>query len=286
MAVIYGEQYVDEKYSSAIEPNLYTDTVLIPGVTYTDKWQEGPGGSIVVHKLTTDAVAVGTPGRDFTDEAADDDLLPIVLNNNFQKSRKIYGVQSASVAFNAGEEYLADALAAVREGRQYSALASMVYSGTTYGDTTALTTENIVGYLTGMREAVKKNHGSANFCLASTGAYAKLLQVVGIQTSADESVRSGELLRRFGMNIIECDSFDKASVKFYDNSGTERTVNLKQVDLIVGASEQFAVVDNFNMYRLVDSENFAGTKAQVEINSGFRVMNAGCIQVKKNNVSA
>lgn len=92
MAVIYGEQYVDEKYSSAIEPNLYTDTVLVPGLTYTDKWQEGPGGSIVVHKLTTDAVAVGTPGRDFTDEAADDDLLPIVLNNNFQKSRKIYGV--------------------------------------------------------------------------------------------------------------------------------------------------------------------------------------------------
>ena len=29
MAVKYGNQYVDENYAKAIEPNLYTDTVLI-----------------------------------------------------------------------------------------------------------------------------------------------------------------------------------------------------------------------------------------------------------------
>lgn len=286
MAVIYGEQYVDEKYAKAIEPNLYTDTVLIPGVTYTDKWQEGPAGGIYVHKLTTDAVAVGTPGSDFSDEAADDDLIPIILNNNFQKSRKIYGVQSASVAFNAGEEYLADALSAVRQGRQYSALACMAYEGTTYGDTTAVTKDNVVSYLTGMREAVKKAHGKANFALVSTDVYAKLLQIVGIQSYADEAVRSGELLKRFGLNIIECNSFDTTSAKFYDNGGTKRTVNLKQVDIIVGASDEFACIDNFNMYRLIDSENFAGSKAQVEINSGFKVMASACIQVKKNAISA
>lgn len=286
MAVIYGEQYVDEKYSKAIEPNLYTDTVLIPGVTYTDKWQEGPAGGIYVHKLTTDAVAVGTPGTDFSDEAADDDLIPIILNNNFQKSRKIYGVQSASVAFNAGEEYLADALSAVRQGRQYSALACMAYEGTTYGDTTAVTKDNVVSYLTGMREAVKKAHGKANFALVSTDVYAKLLQIVGIQSYADEAVRSGELLKRFGLNIIECNSFDTTQAKFYDNGGTKRTVNLKQVDIIVGASDEFACIDNFNMYRLIDSENFAGSKAQVEINSGFHVMASSCIQVKKNAISA
>ena len=286
MAVIYGEQYVDEKYSKAIEPNLYTDTVLIPGVTYTDKWQEGPAGGIYVHKLTTDAVAVGTPGTDFSDEAADDDLIPIILNNNFKKSRKIYGVQSASVAFNAGEEYLADALSAVRQGRQYSALACMAYEGTTYGDTTAVTKDNVVSYLTGMREAVKKAHGKANFALVSTDVYAKLLQIVGIQSYADEAVRSGELLKRFGLNIIECNSFDTTQAKFYDNGGTKRTVNLKQVDIIVGASDEFACIDNFNMYRLIDSENFAGSKAQVEINSGFHVMASSCIQVKKNAISA
>lgn len=31
MAIKYGNQYVDEKYSPIVEPNLYADTVLIPG---------------------------------------------------------------------------------------------------------------------------------------------------------------------------------------------------------------------------------------------------------------
>lgn len=64
MGVKYGNQNVDEKYASAIEPNLYSDTVLIPGVTYTDKYQTGPAGGIFVHKLDGgNEVVPGTPGR-------------------------------------------------------------------------------------------------------------------------------------------------------------------------------------------------------------------------------
>ena len=127
MAVLYGSQNVDEKYSKAIEPNLYTDTVLIPGVTYTQKYMEGPAGGIFVHKLDSgNAVEPGVPGRDFTDEAASDALIPIVFNNNFQKSRKIYGVQAAAVSFAMAEEYLADSLNITKEGRQYSGLACIV----------------------------------------------------------------------------------------------------------------------------------------------------------------
>ena len=47
MAILYGNQHVDERYSSTIEPNLYSDTVLIPGVTYTDKYEIGPAGAII-----------------------------------------------------------------------------------------------------------------------------------------------------------------------------------------------------------------------------------------------
>lgn len=286
MAILYGEQNVDERYSSILEPNLYTDEVLIPGVTFTNKYEVGAAGAIYAHKITTDAVAVGVPGRDFTDEGADDDLIAISLNNNFQKSRKIYGVQAAAVAFNAGEEYLADAIKAVREGRQYSALACLAYEGTDFNDTTAVTKDNAVQYLTDMRKAVKDAHGKANFALVSTAVYADLLQVIGVQSFADESVRSGELMKRFGLNIIECNSFDKSAAKFYDYAGNQRTVNLTGIDMIVGSSEAFSVVDNFNLARIIDSEIFAGSKAQVEINSGLRVTTAGAIQVKKHAVSA
>ncbi len=282
MAVLYGSQNVDEKYSKAIEPNLYTDTVLIPGVTYTQKYMEGPAGGIFVHKLDSgNAVEPGVPGRDFTDEAASDALIPIVFNNNFQKSRKIYGVQAAAVSFAMAEEYLADSLNITKEGRQYSGLACMVQEGTASTDTAAITEANAVEKLTALRKQIKDNKGKANFALVSTDVYAILLAKLGLASVMDPAVVSGELLKRFGLTIIECNSFDNATAKYYDRTGALKTVDLSKVDMIVGYNEAFSLLDNFAMYRLVDSENFAGSKAQVEYNSAFTVNSPSQIIVKK-----
>ena len=278
----YGNQYVDEQYLASIEPNLYTDEVLIPGVTFSTDIVEGPAGGYYAHKLNDGAaVEPGTPGRDFTDEAASDELIQVSYNNNFQKSRKIYGVQAAAVKFNAGEEYLSNALNVTREGRRYSALACMVNEGTAVEDTTAITKENVVETITGMRQAVKDAHGQANFMLVSTNVYNLCLQVLGLQTYADPAVRNAQLLERFGLSIIECNSFDKSGVKYYDYAGELQTVDLSKVDMICGYSEAFKLDDNFTTYRLIDSENFAGSKAQVEYNTAMRVVSAPQVVVKK-----
>ena len=90
MAVIYNTQYVDEKYLSIIEPNLYLKSVLIPGVTFTDKYTAQAGG-IFIHKLgggIATGVVPGKPGRDFSDEIVEDTLIQAVFNNNFQKIKK------------------------------------------------------------------------------------------------------------------------------------------------------------------------------------------------------
>ncbi len=283
----YGNQYVDEQYLSTIEPNLYTDEVLIPGVTFSTDIVEGPAGGYYAHKLSDgNAVEPGTPGRDFNDEAAEDDLIQVSYNNNFQKSRKIYGVQAAAVKFPIGEAYLANTLNVTKEGRRYSALACMVNEGTVLEDTETITKENVVEKITGMRQAIKDAHGQANFMLVSTNVYNLCLQVLGLQTYADPAVRSAQLLERFGLSIIECNSFDKSGVKYYDYSGTKRTVNLKNVDMICGYNEAFKLDDNFAMYRLIDSENFAGSKAQVEYNTAMRVVSNAQIVVKKNAISA
>lgn len=282
MAVLYGTQNVDEKYSSAIEPNLYSDTVLIPGVTYTEKYMEGPAGGLFVHKLDSgNTVKPGTPGRDFTDEAAKDELIPIVFNNNFQKSRKIYGVQAAAVKFAMAEEYLADALNMTKEGRQYAGIACMVNEGTVSADTEAVTEENAVEKLTALRKEIKNNKGKANFALVSTDIYAKLLNKLGLAQVMDSAVVSGELMKRFGLTIIECNSFDEAEATYFDRTGAEKTVDLTAVDMIVGYNEAVSILDNFAMYRLKDSENFAGTKAQVEYNTAFTVNSPKQVIVKK-----
>ena len=282
MSVLYGNQYVDEKYSSAIEPNLYTDTVLIPGVTYTDKYQTGPAGGIYVHKIDSgNEVEPGTPGRDFSDEAAKDDLIPIIFNNNFQKSRKIYGVQAAAVSFAMAEEYLADSLNMTKQGRQYSGLACMVQEGTASDNTETVTEENAVEVLTGLRKKIKDNKGNANFALVSTAIYAILLQKLGLAQVMDSAVVSGELMKRFGLTIIECNSFDKAAAKYYDKTGALKEVDLTGVDIIVGNGQATSILDNFAMYRLIDSEDFAGSKAQVEYNTAFTVNSPKQVIVKK-----
>lgn len=283
---LYGTQNVDVQYQSAIEPNLYSDTVLIPNITYTEKYQRGPAGQIMVHKLDSGKeVEPGKPGRDFEDEKAGDNLIPILFNNNFQKSRKIYGVEVGAVQFAMAEEYLADALNMTKQGRQYSGLACMANEGTALADTTVATENNAINILTTLRKKIKDNHGQANFAMVSTEIYAMFLKLLGLAQVMDPAVQSGELMKRFGLHILECNSFDKKAAKYYDSANELKTVDLSGIDFIVGYSEATSILDNFETYRLKDSENFSGTKAQVEYNTAFKVNSPKQLIIKKHIVT-
>lgn len=289
MSIQYNSQYVDEKYLPILEPNLYTDTVIIPGVTYTDKYVTGPAGQLFVHKLTKgNVIEPGAPGRDFENAAAADSLIAIQLNNNFQKSTKIYGVQANAVAFNMGESYMQMSIETVRESRQYSALACLVKEGTADVDTTAITTgANAVAKLIALRKAIKNNHGKANYALVSTEIYALLLGELGLREVYDPAIRTAEMMNRFGLRIMECNSFDVNSAKYIDYTGTTQAVKLSNVELIVGYSEAFSIVPNLEAMRMKESEHFIGTLAQVEMNMGFRVTSPDQVIVKyKSTISA
>lgn len=282
MAIQYNSQYVDEKYLPILEPNLYTDTVIIPGVTYTDKYVTGPAGQLFIHKINKgNSIAPGAPGRDFVDAAAGDTLIAIQLNNNFQKSTKIYGVQANAVAFNMGEAYMQESIEEVRESRQYSALACLVKEGTADTDTTAIATgAAAVAKLIALRKAIKDNHGKANYAMVSTEVYALLLGELGLREVYDPAIRTAEMMNRFGLRIMECNSFDLATAKYIDYTGTTQTVDLSDVELVVGYSEAFSIVPNLEAMRMKDSERFVGTLAQIEMNMGFRVTSPDQVIVK------
>lgn len=294
MGIKYGNLNVDEKYSGILEPNLYFDSILVPGVTYTDKYQTGPAGGIFVHKLDTTAVTVGTPGRDFTDEASSDTLIPILLNNNYMKSKKIYGVQAAAVSFDLANEQLSTATQEIKESRQQSALGCLVQEGTKSNG--AAITANAVDAV--LDEAAKIKKGKANVVLCSPDFYALVLKENGkdfTPAKNDEVAATGAIGDLYGFTWIRAAGLGEAEAKYYDSTGALKTVALNKaatsaadgsaVDFILYNSETLSIVDNLESYRIVDSENFTGSKAQAELNTGMKVTTPALARVRTHTIA-
>lgn len=291
MAIKYGEMHVDEKYKPIILPNLFYRTWLVPGVTYQDASTDA-SGAWYWHKLTgSGAVEPGVPGRDFTDEAAKDTLVSAVFNNNFQRSKKIYAVQAAAVAFPVANEHLSLAINEIAEGKGLSGLACLITEGTESEDTTKITKSNFDDMVLKERQAVVESKGVADTVLCSPSFFAAMLGFAGSKYTPSTNEKliaaaaGGQVGNYLGMNWIEVNGFaHKANVSFYDYTSTKKTVtaaDLNAVEFIMYDHNAFGVGDNFTMARLRDSERFAGTLAQSEDNAAYRVLLPGAVRVRK-----
>lgn len=291
MAIKYGEVHVDEKYKKLVLPSLYYKTWLVPGVTYQDVSTDEAGGWFW-HKPTGSGPAEpGTPGRDFTDEAAKDTLVAAVFNNNFQRSKKIYAVQAAAVAYPVAAEHMGMAINEVAEGKNLSGLACLINEGTASETTTAITATNFDQQILAERKAVVEAKGIADVVLCSPTFFATMLEKAGQKYTPTTNemllaaAAGGQVGNYLGMTWIEVNGFaNKSAVKYYDFSGTLKTVaasDLAAVDFIMYDHNAFGCGDNFTMARLKDSERFAGTLAQTEDNAAFRVLEPTAVRIRK-----
>lgn len=281
MGIIYGTINVDEKYSSILEPNLFNESVFVPGITYTDQYEEGPAGQILVHKLSTTAVEPGKPGRDFVDEAGSDTLIPIAINNNFQKSKKIYGVQAAAVAFPLANEQLSLATQEVKEGWGNAGNACLVTEGTTSEHTTAIT--SATDALIDERTLISKSKGKADIVLCSPDFFGMLLKEAGskfMPVRNDKVAATGSIGTYLGFTVIEDNGLAMSSAKYINAAGTTKTAAFTGVQFVMYNHNALSIVNNLEAMRIVDSENFVGSKAQVEMNTGYKVTNSALVRVR------
>ena len=295
MAIKYGNLHVDEKYKPIVLPNLFYRTWLVPGVTFQDVSSDN-NGAWFWHKLTSSGAAEpGTPGRDFTDEAAGDTLVQATFNNNFQRSKKIYAVQAAAVAMPVANEHMALAINEVAEGKNMSGLACLITEGTASPTTTAITKSNFDDQVLAERQAIVEAKGTADTVLCSPAFFASMLGWAGTKyvPSTNEKLLAaaagGQVGSYLGMNWIECNGFaSKKDIKYYDYSGTLKTVaaaTLATVDFIMYDHNALGAGDNFTMARLRDSERFAGVLAQAEDNVAFKVLEPTVVRVRKHAAS-
>lgn len=295
MAIKYGDLHVDEKYKPVILPNLFYRTWMVPGVTFQDVSTDG-AGAWFWHKLTSSGAAEpGVPGRDFSDEAAADTLVQATFNNNFQRSKKIYGVQAAAVAIPVANEHLGLAVNEVAEGKNLSGLACLITEGTASATTTAITKDNFSKMILAERQAVVEAKGVADVVLCSPAFFATMLETAGTKYTPATNEKliaaaaGGQVGSYLGMVWIEVNGFAHGKdIKYYDFSGTQKSVtaaNLKLVDFVMYDHNAFGAGDNFTMARLRDSERFAGTLAQTEDNAAFKVLESTVVRVRKHAAS-
>ena len=73
-----------------------------------------------------------------------------------------------------------------------------------------------------------------------------------------------------------------SSLSYLNESGVEEAVDTTAVDYILYDYKAFSIIDKLSMLRVIDSEDFAGSKIQEEIDTGFKVTNPDCVLVRKN----
>lgn len=279
----YGNDFVDEQYSSILEPNLFADTVIIPGITYDNNF-EGDVTAGLVHfykENTSGKQAPGKPAGDFEDENTGNELIDVRLNNAYRKSKKIYQVTANSCSYNKAEANLSLAVQENRDSKQASALACLVNEGTVVTVEGTTISDKAVE----ARKQLRKEHAKPDIVFASVDAFADMLKEAGSKytpSTNDRIITTGQVGQYLGMTWFEVDGFEGTAQYFgFDSDETAKEVNLDDVDLVVYDHTALKIADNLNMMRLKDSERFTGVLAQNEINSGFRVSNAKKVAVIK-----
>ena len=281
--IIYGGMNVDQRFAASFEPNIYHESWMIPNVTYSAQYQTGAAGCYQVHKLKKQSIIEpGKPGRDFSHVNAQDDLISIYLNNNFQHSRKMYGVTTASIEAAAAEELMADTAKLARESINGAGLAALVNEGTTLavGDITA---ENVKDVILGARANLSAAGAStAKVILASPTTYSAFLAAAGkdFVTARNDIIQGTGVIRDwYGFTIVEASQLG-GTFKYYDYTDTLKTVDTANVGFVMYDWKAFSALTNLEVFRLLDGNiNFNGVVAQAEINQGYRVTNSDLVCV-------
>lgn len=289
--IIYGSMNVDQRFAASFAPNLYHEAWMIPGVTFSNQYQSGAAGGYQVHKYKKQGTIIpGKPGRHFTHEKAEDELISIMLNNNFMKSLELYGVAINAIEAPASEELMAETTKLARDSINGAGLAALITEATVFEQKGAVDKDNIKDAILAIRAALSsQGAASAKVILASPDAYSAFLGAAGkdFTTGRNESIQGTGIIRDwYGFTILEASQLGASGeYSYYNHADVLKTVTAEEmnnINFVVYDYRAFSALTNLEVYRLIDGgKDFNGVLSQVEVNMGFRVTNPDLVYVHK-----
>lgn len=301
MGLLYPDStghYVDDKYSPLVEPNLFAGNVFQPGLSFTDKYQIGPAGQIMVHKPGTSTITATTPGADFNETVVQDSVITISLNKQFNRARKIYGATVASVAYGIAAAELETAVQEVKDAWNLEAAKAIVSADgvrVVKNVTTACASNDIYDTIVDARQELRALKANPDTILVSPTAYGLLLKSDEFQRSVDldnSVVRDAYVGRIAGLNVLEYENLENAGGDITNANG-ESTADITwdadndALEFIVYDHDALSIVTSVNVVGVWDGmPRYNGVVAEVEMVSGFKLTNPSRAILKIHDVSA
>lgn len=288
---------VDDRFSPLVEPNLFAGNVFQPGMTFTDKYQLGAAGQIMVHKPGVGTVTATVPGADFTETVVGDSLITISLNKQFNRARKIYGAAVATVAYGIAASELETAIQEVKAAWNLEAASAIVDADgiRVASNVTVLTNDTtIYDGIVDARQALRALKAHPDSCIVSPTVYGKLLKAPEFQRSVEIDngvVRDAYVGRIAGLNVYEYESLSSAAGNLTNINGTNDDITWvganDELEFMVYDHDALSIVTALNVVGIYDGmPRFNGIDAEVEIVSGFKLTNASRAILKIHDASA
>ena len=284
MALVVNGATVATAMSPIVEAGLYADEIFIEGRTFTSQYDVDSAGQIQVEKYSPDMeVKAKVPGSNFSDKDYKNTVININCNNAFQYSQKVPAYFEATMPTSVKMNQTLRTTENVRIGRQKAGLAALVNGGTESTNTEAITETNFKEEFLKDRKILVDKFAKPNVAITSTEVYNIMLKLAGTEftpSTNENVVTTGQVGYWMGILWIEAPLLG-GSLSFLNESGIEQQVDTANIDYILYDYKAYSIIDKLTMLRVIDSEDFAGSKIQEEIDTGFKVTNADCVLVRK-----
>ena len=284
MALVVNGATVATAMSPIVEAGLYADEIFREGKTFTSQYDVDSAGQIQVEKYSPDMeVKAKVPGSNFSDKDYKNTVININTNNAFQYSQKVPAYFEATMPTSVKMNQTLRTTENVRIGRQKAGLAALVHGGTESTNNEAITETNFKEEFLKDRKILVDKFAKPNVAITSTEVYNIMLKLAGTEftpSTNENVVTTGQVGYWMGILWIEAPLLG-GSLSFLNESGLEQSVDTSNIDYVLYDYKAYSIIDKLTMLRVIDSEDFAGSKIQEEIDTGFKVTNADCVLVRK-----
>ena len=291
-----NSETVDTTFSPVLVKNLFKDNTFIPGVTFTDKYNER-AGQIYARRLgktaATSKDATTSGGLDLTHTETADSLVLIQKKDAISRSEKCYDLVEKLRMSGKSVDKIAEVSEEFKEGLQIKWMSYLLaptvsasgvgVGGATRSSNTTADTQlgTLIASILADRQQIRVNGGVADVLIISPEMETLFLSHAYTSGNAfvpetnEEILKTGKIGRLYGMNVFTSNLIGAGTPSVLPVAGNApaNSGDAANCEYIIYDHDAFAIATDIEGLRLVNAIDFMGSYAQVQGITGGGVTN-------------